>query len=178
MKIILHTFLVALISVLATLGAGVLAQDDKDGAKKEDTPVVYVSKEFSFQFDHKHFPKKTLADTVKIGSFHTAQAGAGFSANINIMIQYQKVTPETYLKNSKAELKEFDGILIDSTIEDNIVNTEFKATFDGKTSLHFWSKAIILEDRVILITATVLESDAKDMKEKVVETLNSYKPLD
>lgn len=98
----------------------------------------------------------------------------GFAPNVNVQSQPYAQSLEAYRELSEKQFKTFKFTVVDSAEKDGALYFEYTGKMGGK-SLHWYAKAIKKGDKVILATATALESQWDKNSKKLKACVDSLK---
>ncbi len=101
----------------------------------------------------------------------------GFSPNVNVLIQPYKTNPKEYLTTSVKQFESMGWLVITSSSDATSAVIEATATMN-QIDVHFYVRAIVLKDKVVLATASCAETDWPKLKEKLVGCVNSLQPAE
>ena len=97
-----------------------------------------------------------------------------FAGNVNIMIQSWDGTVKEYIDLTMGQLKSANLKLVKGDISEVEWKFEYKGKAQGR-DLHWYARAVKSNNKILLITATGLETDWEDQRVKFVESVNSFK---
>ncbi len=98
----------------------------------------------------------------------------GFSPNVNIQIQMYGGTIQEYAKLSGSQFKSFKLNIVSEKIGKTSVLWEYAGVLQG-SAMHWYAKAVKVEGKVYLVTATATESQWSKVSGKLKACVNSFK---
>ena len=102
----------------------------------------------------------------------------GFASNVNIQHQAFAGTLQDYSALSKTQFEKGSWTIVNETIDDFTYTTEAIGQPPGADKeLHFYFRAIKSGGNVILATATVPQARWDEEKTKLIQIVDSLKPL-
>jgi hypothetical protein len=103
-------------------------------------------------------------------------ASEGFSPNVNVQVQPFAGTVEEYLTVSKEQFKSGGITLLSEKHDAKTTTIEYKGTMQGR-ALHWYARAFLGKNGLVLATATALESQWKGASAALKKSVDSLKPL-
>lgn len=97
----------------------------------------------------------------------------GFTGNVNVQIQPYAGSLAQYLELSESQFKQFDLTILRSGVEKKRVFFEYQGLLSGQ-ELHWYSVAEKKGDLIYLVTATDLQANWLESKEKLISVANSF----
>ncbi len=102
--------------------------------------------------------------------------GGDFSPNVNVQVQPFKGTVEEYLTISKEQFKAGGITLVTEKHDAHTATIEYKGSMQGHP-LHWYARAFLGKNGLILATATALESQWASVSPVLRQSVDSLKPL-
>jgi hypothetical protein len=100
-------------------------------------------------------------------------ATLGFAPNANVMIQYYPKTMADYIALSKSQLPSITGTIVsEKSPNANTWLVEYAGEFSGR-KMHWYARAVLLNGRLYLATATALAEQWADASEKLKRCVDS-----
>jgi hypothetical protein len=100
----------------------------------------------------------------------------GFAANVNVQAQPFKGTIEEYLSVSREQFKTGGITLLNEKHDAHTATIEYKGKMEGHP-LHWYARAFLGKNGLILATGTALESQWASVSEVLRKSVDSIKPL-
>ncbi len=143
-------------------------------------PSRYADGAYGFTIEPPAFPK-VAPEATFTRAFFFAPPDGGFSPNVNIMINNKATTLEEYREAALAELKAMNlAVTAQKAVKiagRDALFLEHQGKAQGR-DLRWMSVALIERDRVILATATALQSHFADYEKEFRACLESIKPVE
>jgi hypothetical protein len=126
-------------------------------------------------------PKFPGAPAVGTGMMRLSVAGppeSGFAPNVNVMVQELKTTREEFTALSRNQVVAAGGKVLSTSNREvggrPAVLFEYEAPMQGQT-LHFLQMAVVLPERVLLVTCTALGARFAQQAPEFRRVLDSFK---
>ena len=103
-------------------------------------------------------------------------ATGGFSPNVNVQVQPFHGTIEEYLSVSKEQFKAGGITMLSEKHDAKTATLEYKGTMQGQP-LHWYARAFLAKNGLILATGTALESQWKGASAALRKSVDSLRPL-
>ena len=139
-------------------------------AMAEEASLI-LFKEIGFQIQ----PLEAISDTTSSQPLiMMLPPSNGFAPNVNIMIQPYKAKIEQYKEITERQLQQAKFKSLTSKIDNGVYVFEYLGKMSGG-SVHVYSKAHQKDGHVYLITATDIESQWNDNKDKLLKAVDSFR---
>ncbi|MGB0768230.1 MAG: hypothetical protein ACPGYV_11020 [Phycisphaeraceae bacterium] len=122
-----------------------------------------------FDFERPAF----AADGIGTIAIHFMAAKDGFSSNVNLIAQPFAGTMEAYDQISMKEFEQMGLTVIEKTNTDGVLRYHYKGVQNG-LPLRFFSKAVQVDNRVYLATATTLQKEWETVSQELVRSVESF----
>jgi hypothetical protein len=102
--------------------------------------------------------------------------GNGFAPNVNVQVQPFHGTIEEYLNVSKDQFKSGGITLLSEKHDARTATIEYMGTMQGQP-LHWYARAFLAKNGLVLATGTALESQWKSASAALRKSVDSLRPL-
>jgi hypothetical protein len=100
-------------------------------------------------------------------------AADGFAPNVNVQTQTYAGTLADYAALSAKQIKDLKLDVVSSKTDKNVTMSEYSGGMQGR-KLHWYTKAMLKEGTIYLVTATALEDQWKGAADKLKACVDSF----